>query len=488
MRFFPLTSFAILLLNAVAVLCPGDTPPPALPSLPALLQERTKSLVAVEFFTETELDRRPTIANGVVVDDKGTIVLPPQVINIRTAPSQLKDFRVYLPGRSANDYAKGDYLGQDSVSGWHFVRAEEKLRPQLTPVTAFAAKPANTATTPATSASSAPANEPVAGEEFWGIGLRGKDEDFLPYFLASRVSLIQSLPDRTAIALAEVTGPGLPVFDRAGNFAGLGLGGFGATYLQFSRTERGTPIMLMNMEETAVFQLAADVLPKFRRIPASVDGRPISTMGIFGLQPVDPEVAAFLKLDNQSGCMVSEVLDGGPAETAGMKARDIIVALDGKPLPRFKPDQVVVGYIDREIASRTPGTKMNVTVLRGTERVELNVTLGEEPKLQREAARKYFERLGLTVREFVFGDGVIRRIKRDEQRGVIAHFVKNNGPAATAGLRPDDWIQEVDGVVIKNYNEAVEKLAAIEADTSRSEFVLLVSRSGETAVLRVKLK
>ncbi|WP_232767436.1 PDZ domain-containing protein [Geminisphaera colitermitum] len=448
----------------------------ALPTLPALLQERTRALVAVEFFTETELDRRPTIANGVVVDAAaGTIVLPSQVINMRTSPSQLKDFRVYLPGRSTNNYAKGEYLGQDPLSGWHFVRVEEKLRAQLTPVTAFVAKAAAGA-------------EPAAGEEFWGIGLRGKDEDFLPYFLAGHVSLIQSLPDRTAIALSEVTAPGLPVFDREGHFAGLGIGGFGATYLQFSRTERGSPVMLMNVEETAVFQLAADVLPKLGRVPASVDGRPIPTLGVYGLQPMDPEVAAFLKLDNQSGCVVSEVLDGGPAEAAGMKDRDIIVALDGKPLPRFKPDSVVVSYIDREVARRTPGEKVPVTVLRGTERVELIVTLGEEPKLQREAERKYFERLGLTVREFVFGDGVVRRIKRAEQRGVIAYFVKNNGLTATAGLRPDDWIQEVDGVVIKTYAEAVEKLAAIEADTSRGEFVLLTSRGGETAVLRVKLK
>lgn len=448
-------------------------------ALPALLKERAKSLVAVEFFTETELDRRPTIANGVVVDDQGTIVLPAQVINVRTAPSQLKDFRVYLPGRSTNDYAKGEYLGQDPLSGWHFVRAEEKLRSQLTPVTAFVAPTTDAAVT---------AREPAPGEEFWGIGLRGKDEDFSTYFLAARVSLIQSLPERTAIALSEVTAPGLPVFDRAGHFAGLGIGGFGATFLQFSRTERGTPVMLMNVEETAVFQLAADVLPKFGRVPVSVSGRPISTLGVYGLQPMDPEVAAFLKLDNQSGSVVSEVLDGSPAEAAGMQARDIIVALDGQPLPRFKPDPVVVAFIDREVARRAPGDKLPVTVLRGTERIELTVTLGEEPRLQREAERKYFERLGLTVREFVFGDGVVRRIKRAEQRGVIAHFVKNNGLTATAGLRPDDWIQEVDGVAVQDYAQAVEKLAVIEADTTRNEFVLLTSRNGETAVLRVKLK
>ncbi|MDR1281191.1 MAG: PDZ domain-containing protein [Opitutaceae bacterium] len=445
--------------------------------LPALWKERVRCVVAVEFFTETELDRRPTIANALVVDTRGTLVLPASVINIRTAPSQLKDFRVYLPGRPITGaWAKGEYLGQDSLSGWHFVRVglDEKLRGELVPVTDFLAK--------------TPLAEPAMADEFWGIGLRGKGEDFLPYFMASRVSLVQSLPERTAISLSDVTAPGLPVFDREGHFAGVGLGGFGATYLQFSRTERGSPVMLMNVEETAVFQLAPDVLPWMRRVPASVSGRPIATLGVYGVQPMDPEVAAYLKLENRSGCVVSEVLDGGPAEAAGMKDRDIIVAIDGKPLPRFKPDSVIIGYFDREISRRQPGDKLALTVLRGTERVELTATVGEEPKLQREAERKYFDRLGLTVREFIFGDGVVRRVKRSEQRGVIAHFVKPNGPVASAGLRPDDWIQEVDGAEVKTYVEAVEKLAAIEADTARPEFVLLTSRNGETAVLRVKLK
>jgi serine protease Do len=41
---------------------------------------------------------------------------------------------------------------------------------------------------------------------------------------------------------------------------------------------------------------------------------------------------------------------------------------------------------------------------------------------------------------------------------------------------------------VKTYEDAVQKLAAIEADATRTDFVLLTSRNGETAVLRVKLK
>lgn len=442
--------------------------------LPALFKERVKSVVAVEFFTESELDRRPTVASALVADSAGTLVLPPGAINSFVPPAKLKDFRVYLPGRPASEYSSGEYLGQDSVSGWHFVRVEEKLRASLVPVTAFAAAPG--------------AAEPALGEEFWGIGLRGKDEDFAPYFMASRISTVQSLPERVALALAEVAAPGLPVFNRAGEFAGIAVGGFGQTFVQYSRNDRGLPVMLMNTDESSVFQLAGAVGPWLARVPASVTGRPITWLGAYGLQPMDPEVASFLKLGDQSGCVVSEVLEGSPAEAAGLKNRDIILAIDGRPLPRFKPDRVVVTYFERELALRKPGETVALTVLRGSDRVEVKAALADQPRLLREADRTYFEKLGFTAREFVYGDGVIRRVKLAGHKGVVAHFVKNSSPAATAGLRPDDWIQEVDGFEVKTYAEAVEKLAAIEADAARGEFVLLTSRNGETAVLRVKLK
>ena len=44
--------------------------------LPALWAERTKSAVAVEYVTETETERQPTISMGTVIDAQGTIILP----------------------------------------------------------------------------------------------------------------------------------------------------------------------------------------------------------------------------------------------------------------------------------------------------------------------------------------------------------------------------------------------------------------------------
>ncbi len=438
-------------------------------SLPELFNERLKSVVAVEFFIQDEIERHPVGVQGTVVDDNGTIILPAAAILPRVAPDQLKDFKVYQPG--STEPANATYLGQDALTGWHFIRVEEKLRSKLVPVTKYAAIAA----------------DPVLSEELWGIGLRNKDEDFMPYFLSSRVAMVTKLPQKTAIAASEVAGPGLPVFNLAGQLAGLAQTSFGQNFLLFSRKQNGNPIVLVNVEESSVVLLADEVLPNVGRIPQSVTGRPIAWLGAYGVQPLAPEVAKLLNLENQSGVVLSDLLEGSPAVKAGLKERDIVLAIDGQPLPRLKPDHMVAGFLSQEILRHRPGDTITLTILRDGARQETKVTLGDEPKLPREARRQYFERLGFTVREFLPTDGIVNRVKPAEQLGVIVHFVKPGSPAATAGLQPDDWVREIDGVEVKTYAAALEMLHAIEAGNNRPESVLLVSRGGETAVLRVKL-
>ncbi len=450
----------------------------ALPAFAAdlvgLWAERVNSVVAVEFFTETELDRRPSFSYGTVIDTQGTVILPSAAVNPRATPAQLKDFRVYRPGRPVTAYHAGEYIGQDPLTDWHFIRIEPAGREGLVPITAYAgAKP----------------GVPALAEEIWGIGLRKKDEDFAPYFLNGHVAMVQTIPRKTALATMDVTGPGLPVFNRQGQFLGLGAVGFGQTFLMFSERMRGGQgIVLIDSEECAAFLTAEEILPYLGRIPTEVHGRPWAWLGANGLEPVDPEVARFLKIEAQAGLVVSEVLEGSPAEKAGLQERDILLALDGQPLPRLKPDAVVAAYVDNEITRRAPGTTLGLTVLRGTERVELTATLEDGPLSPREVERRYFEQLGLTIRAFTYGDGVNRRVKVADHAGVIAHFVKPNTPISTAGLQTDDWIKEIDGAEVRTFADAAEKLAAIQADAARSEFVMLASRGGETAVLRVKLK
>src|SRR3954465_16000871 len=88
----------------------GGFSPLGTADMPALWAERTKATVAVEFVVETEIDRRPGVSYGMVIDTKGTIILPSSAIDSRVAPSQLKEFKIYTPDDPVS--SSGEYLGQ----------------------------------------------------------------------------------------------------------------------------------------------------------------------------------------------------------------------------------------------------------------------------------------------------------------------------------------------------------------------------------------
>jgi serine protease Do len=255
----------------------------------------------------------------------------------------------------------------------------------------------------------------------------------------------------------------------------------------FLRDERYN-VGLQNANGTGSFFLAREVLPYLGRAPAAPTGQEVPWLGIVGLQPVEPEVAEFLKLSNQAAVVVSDVIKGGPAASAGILKRDIIVTLDGKPFPRFRPERVVTTHLEHEILLRLPGDRIHLGVVRGSERREVTVTLARQPKPLKEAGREYFERLGITVREFVIYDAISRHLTDFQAEGVIANFVKPNSPANAAGLQQGDLIREVDGQPATSFAEAVSQLRAIATNPARNEFVLLISRGAETQVIRVRLK
>jgi serine protease Do len=91
------------------------------------------------------------------------------------------------------------------------------------------------------------------------------------------------------------------------------------------------------------------------------------------IAPLTPEVAKRLNLPARRGALVGEVVRRGPAELAGIRPGDLIVAFDGKRIDR-------VNDLPR-LAARTPvGTEVAVQVLREGREITVKVKLGELPE------------------------------------------------------------------------------------------------------------
>ncbi len=88
-------------------------------------------------------------------------------------------------------------------------------------------------------------------------------------------------------------------------------------------------------------------------------------LGISG-GTVNDEIAKKLDLDSLEGVFVSEVVKGGAADKAGIKAEDVIVAIDGEKIASMPALQAKVN-------SFHPGDKANVRVLRAGKTLDLRV-------------------------------------------------------------------------------------------------------------------
>ena len=102
------------------------------------------------------------------------------------------------------------------------------------------------------------------------------------------------------------------------------------------------------------------------------------------VQPVTFDVASKAGLKDTRGVLVNSVLPGGPAERAGIRAGDVITALNGQPID--DPNS-----FRNRVASTAPGTDVKLSVVRDGQRREMSARLGE---LKPESGRsgRFFDR------------------------------------------------------------------------------------------------
>jgi serine protease Do len=114
--------------------------------------------------------------------------------------------------------------------------------------------------------------------------------------------------------------------------------------------------------------LAKAILPQLLERGGVVRG----WLGV-AIRPVTAHVAEEMGLPEAKGAVVETVVEGSPAERAGMRKGDVIVAVGDQPVSA-PPD------LTRRIAGTAPGTRVDLTVLRDRKRTHLTVELGRLPE------------------------------------------------------------------------------------------------------------
>ncbi|MDK2972114.1 MAG: serine protease Do [Candidatus Sumerlaeota bacterium] len=201
-------------------------------------------------------------------------------------------------------------------------------------------------------------------------------------------------------------------------------------------------------------------------------------LGIAMLDVSDVRSSAYaLKLKN--GVSVEDVRPGTPAQKAGLQRGDIVVEVNGE---KVSTSQDLLA----KIATQTAGDSVTLKVMRydegESEELDFTVELMERPS-ERELASeapsvpRWFDRFGSDR-----GGSTKLGLKlvpgeEDGREGLRIEDIEQGSPADRAGLRPGDFIFQINGIDI---NDFAELRAALGNVAKGSDHVVLFLRDGET--------
>ncbi|RTG61654.1 serine endoprotease DegP [Serratia marcescens] len=186
-------------------------------------------------------------------------------------------------------------------------------------------------------------------------------------------------------------------------------------------------------------------------------------LGIKGSE-MTPDMAKAFNTDAQRGAFVSEVLPKSAAAKAGIKAGDILVSVDGKPVNSFAELRAKVG-------TTAPGKTLKVGLLRDGKPQEVSVTLDNS-----ESASTNAETLSPALQGVSLSNGALP----SGDKGVKVENVDKGSTAAQIGLQKGDVIigvnrQRVDSITaLRKVLEAKPPVMALNIVRGNETIYLLL--------------
>jgi serine protease Do len=190
-------------------------------------------------------------------------------------------------------------------------------------------------------------------------------------------------------------------------------------------------------------------------------------------QDVSPQLAASLALSRNPADMavVTEVGEGSPAAEAGVKPGDVVLELNGKPVPKSQDFPAV-------IADTPPGQKVKLKIFRDKKEQIVSVKIGELPEdgdaVQKAEARD--PEIGVRVQRIT--PEAARRLGLNSTKGVLIVEVQPGSPADLVGLEPADVVREVNQRPVSNISDFERAVR----QGRRGERILLLVQRGDNAV------
>ena len=435
--------------------------------LGAMVAKIKPSLVVVRYTYEGEVGRRDLDGLGIVVSDDGLVIISLALTPPQLADEQLKDFKIVIPGEDEQEI-DAEFLGRDERTLLSFVKAKS------------GAKGADRTWTPLKFVD----KKVGYGDEVVSIGLLPKAGGYGPYVSKSMVSAILRGPFPQVMCDKDgLTVTGSPVFNAQGDAIGY------VNPLSDSTPLLNDPRNDMASVESPprIFVPASDFLPGLMDPPT--EGKPVTipTIGIAQPTGLKKDVAEYYELGTKPAVQIGDVIPGFPADKAGLKARDVIVQMNGEPLERGDQPEETPQILMRKISRMKPGDVVTLGVLPGPGEPlkDVKVTLEARPEQASKGPRFYAEDLGYTTRDVVFDDTYARKLPK-ETKGAVVTFVRPQSAAQTASLLPNDLVTKLNQTPVENVKQFKEQYEAFRKEKPNEAVVMEVLRGPSTQIIRIE--
>jgi Do/DeqQ family serine protease len=183
--------------------------------------------------------------------------------------------------------------------------------------------------------------------------------------------------------------------------------------------------------------------------------------GVLGVnvQTLTPDIAQSMELGNAQGALVSQVVDDSAAAKAGLKAGDVVTAINGKSVKDAAGLRNSIGLL-------SVGDKVDIALLRDGKPRRVTAVIGERDAVAEARAGGLHSGLEGAALEDAPGGG-----------GVHIRAVAEGSPAAQRGLRANDLILGVGRTRIANLEEftrATQEAAAFVLQIRRGNAMLVI--------------
>jgi len=200
-------------------------------------------------------------------------------------------------------------------------------------------------------------------------------------------------------------------------------------------------------------------------------------MGV-NVQDLTPELAKSVHAETINGALIVDVVKGGPAEKAGLRKNDVVIAYRGKEI-------LDSGALRNDVATTPIGQEVKVIILRNGKKQELSVKIGNLEDATKIFASSVRERLGAEVRSLTPKEA--EKYGLEANKGVIITSINPNGPLEEVGFEVGDIILEVNGQTIGSLESFVQLVASLKPN-QQITLLALDHRTGNMGYVRVNLK